>query len=244
MQHEHRFLRPSAGAVVLVGMTTRTNELQDAARHAAGILEYWFSTLDDAASLERTAEPFRTCHQRWYGKDAAIDADIQQRFEPLLFEVTKDGRRLDDTIAAFRAVPRGLLALVVLLDQLPRNMYRNTPGMYAHDPLALAVTLAAIREYERDESIPLVARMFLYVPLMHVENLTLQQYMLAQFDELVERARARSPKNEAFFAFARDYARRHVDVVAQFGRFPHRNEILGRQSTAAEKAFLLDHPGF
>ena len=89
-----------------------------------------------------------------------------------------------------------------------------------------------------------LALAFLYVPLMHVENLTIQQYMLARFDDLVERARTRSPQNVRFFAFARDYARRHVDVVATFGRFPHRNAILGRLSTPSEEAFLVDNPGF
>jgi uncharacterized protein (DUF924 family) len=232
-------LRPSVDDDVFDIVMTTT-----AAEHAASILEYWFSTLDDAASLDRNAEPFRACYQRWYGKDPAIDAEIKSRFEPLLLETAKDGRNLDELTAQLRKAPHGLLALVVLLDQMPRNMYRSTAAMYAHDPLALAVALAAIREYEQDETLPLVRRMFLYVPLMHVENLTLQEYMLARFDDLVVRAATRSPQNRQFFEFARDYARRHVEVVSKFGRFPHRNEILNRQSTAAEKAFLVDHPGF
>lgn len=223
---------------------TTNDTARDAAGHAATLLEYWFATLDDAAPLDRAAEPFRTCYQRWYGKDPAIDAEIRTRFESLLHETARDGRRLNDVITAFRNAPHGLLALVILLDQLPRNMYRDTPQMYAHDPLALAVSLAAIREYEHDESLPTVRRMFLYVPLMHVENSTIQEYMLAQFDDLVERARTRSPQNRGFFELARDYARRHVEVVARFGRFPHRNAILSRQSTAEEEAYLVDSPGF
>ncbi|GMV13700.1 MAG: hypothetical protein AMXMBFR56_19240 [Polyangiaceae bacterium] len=221
-------------------MTTKPNELQ----HAATILQYWFSTLDDAAPLDRAAEPFRTCYRRWYGKDPATDADIRTRFEPVLRETTADGRRLDDVMAAYRSAPYGLLALVILLDQLPRNMYRDTPRMYSHDPLALAVSLAAIREYEHDEELPTVRRMFLYVPLMHVESSTIQEYMLAKFEALVERARTRSPQNLGFFELARDYARRHVEVVAKFGRFPHRNAILSRKTTPAEEAFLVDNPGF
>jgi uncharacterized protein (DUF924 family) len=225
-------------------MKLERETVEGVARRAADILEYWFSTLDDAARLDRAEEPFRSCFQRWYGKDPAIDAEIRTRFEPLLVETARDGRRLTDTIAAFRREPHGLLALVVLLDQLPRNMYRDTPRMYAHDPLALVVTVAAIREYENDEALPIVRRMFLYVPLMHVENLTIQEYMLAHFDDLAERGRARSPHNQDFFEFARDYARRHVDVVARFGRFPHRNAILRRESTTEEKVFLADNPGF
>lgn len=225
-------------------MKLERETVEEPPRRAAEILAYWFSTLDDAARLDRAEEPFRSCFQRWYGKDPAIDAEIRTRFEPLLVETARDGRRLTDTIAAWTREPHGLLALVVLLDQLPRNMYRDTSRMYAHDPLALAVTVAAIREYIGDEALPIVWRMFLYVPLMHVENVTIQEYMLAQFDDLLERARSRSPQNVDFFAFARDYARRHVEVVAKFGRFPHRNAILGRESTAEEQAFLADNPGF
>jgi uncharacterized protein (DUF924 family) len=211
---------------------------------AATILEYWFSNLDDDAQLDPAAEPFRTCFQRWYGKDPAIDAEIRARFEPLLLEVSREGRRLDEILDAFRAAPGGLLALVILLDQLPRNMYRRSARMYEHDALALAASLAAIRAYEHDASLPVVRRMFLYVPLMHVENRTLQGYMLSRFDALVELARARSPQNVGFFEHARDQARRHVDVVARFGRFPHRNELLGRETKPAERTFLVDNPGF
>jgi len=91
-------------------MMTTGHDARDAARHAGTILEYWFSTLDDAERLDRAVEPFRTCYQRWYGKDPAVDAEIRTRFEPLLLEVTKDGRRLNDTISAFRQAPYGLLA--------------------------------------------------------------------------------------------------------------------------------------
>jgi uncharacterized protein (DUF924 family) len=225
-------------------MTRQPDDAPAAAHHAAAILEYWFSSLDDASRLDRTADPFRSCYQRWYGKDPAIDAEIRTRFEPVLRAATEDGRQLNETISAWRRAPYGLLALLLLLDQLPRNMYRNAPGMYAHDPLALVVAMEAIRAYEDDETLPLVRRMFLFVPLMHVENLTLQELMLGRFDDLVERARTRSPENRQFFAFARDYARRHVDVIAKFGRFPHRNEILARETTPAEKDFLVDNPGF
>lgn len=204
------------------------------------ILEYWFSSLDDTTSLDRQVEPCRTCFARWYGKDPAIDDEIRKRFESVLLEVTRDGRDWDDEVAAWRSAPRGWLALVILLDQFPRNIYRDSARMYAHDALALTVTTAAIREYE-EQTLSLVQRMFLYVPLMHVENLTLQQAMVVRFEALVTLATERSPQNVGFFEFALDYARRHRDVVATFGRFPHRNAILGRQSTASELEFLERH---
>jgi uncharacterized protein (DUF924 family) len=217
---------------------------RDSAQQAAAILDYWFSTLDDSARLDPNSEPFRTCYQRWYGKDPSVDADIRARFEPLLLATAEAGRHLDDLLATWRQTPRGLLALVILLDQLPRNMYRDSAGMYAHDPFALAVTLAALREHQHDDALPLVWRMFLYVPLMHVENLTLQEHMLTRFHALVAAAHTRSPHSRGFFEMARDYAQRHVAVVARFGRFPHRNKILQRQSSAAEIAYLKDNPGF
>jgi uncharacterized protein (DUF924 family) len=208
-----------------------------AAEVSQAILEYWFSSLDDGVVLDRQSEPFSTCFARWYGKQPAIDQEIRARFEPVLLAVTKDGARWDREVAAWQQAPLGLLALVVLLDQFPRNMYRDSARMYAHDELALSVTALAIREYEA-RPLTLVQKMFLYVPLMHSENLTLQQAMVARFESLVEQAELRSPQNKAFFEFALDYARRHLRVVETFGRFPHRNAILGRTSTSAELEFL------
>ncbi len=107
------FLRPAARHVVFVAMTTREDDLLDVARHATTITDYWFATLDDGSRLDRAAEPFRTCYQRWYGKDPAVDADIKARFEPVLLDTTRDGRRLDDVILAFREKPRGPLSRAV-----------------------------------------------------------------------------------------------------------------------------------
>jgi uncharacterized protein (DUF924 family) len=216
----------------------------DVENRAQLILEYWFSSLDDNSVLDRTTEPFATCFARWYGKRPEIDDEIRSRFESDLKLVTSDGARWDDELAAWSRVPNGLLALVILLDQLPRNMYRDTAAMYAHDPLALTTASIAIREYEA-APLSLVQRMFLYVPLMHAENLTIQQTMVRRFSDLVELSAVKSPRNRDFFAFALDYAKRHRDVVATYGRFPHRNAILGRSSTEAEKAFLeTENAGF
>lgn len=212
-------------------MSTSIEEL------SGSILEYWFSSLDDASRLDRQAQPFGTCFARWYGKQPAIDDEIRTRFEPALLAVTRDGARWDDKVADFGRSPLGLLALVILLDQFPRNMYRDSARMYAYDDLALTVTGLAIREYE-EHPLSLVQRMFLYVPLMHAENLTLQEGMVARFESLLGLAATRSAENVGFFGFALDYARRHRDVVETFGRFPHRNVILGRTSTPAELEFL------
>jgi uncharacterized protein (DUF924 family) len=219
-------------------MSTPTEELSKT------ILDYWFSSLDDTTPLDRQREPFQTCFARWYGKQAAIDDEIRARFEPALLAATRDGSRWERELANWQRAPLGLLSLVILLDQLPRNMYRGSSRMYAYDALALSVTTLAIREYET-HPLSLVQRMFLYVPLMHVESATLQQAMVARFEGLAKSALERSPHNSGFFEFALQYARRHREVVETFGRFPHRNAILERTSTPAELEFLKrDDAGF
>jgi uncharacterized protein (DUF924 family) len=212
---------------------TREHDAGDSTKE---ILEYWFSTLDDGTPLDRAADPFRTCFTRWYGKDKAIDDEIRARFEPVLNAITSHGAGWEDEVERWRRTPRGLVALTILLDQLPRNMYRGTAAMYAHDPLALSVATIAMRENEAD--LLLVQQMFLYMPLMHAENLTLQQVTVRRFEGLVELAKTRSPKNEGFFRYGLDYAHKHLDVVRSYGRFPHRNALLGRESTAAELEYL------
>ena len=208
-----------------------------AAESARAILDYWFSSLNDSVLLDRQSDPFKTCFSRWYGKQPAIDTEIRERFEPMLLAATRDGAQWDNEVASWQQAPLGLLALVILLDQFPRNMYRGSPRMYAQDDLALSVATLAIREYE-DQPLTLVQRMFLYVPLMHSENLTIQQAMVARFESLAALAAVRSRQNKAFFEFALDYARKHLSVVEACGRFPHRNEILGRTSTPVELELL------
>jgi uncharacterized protein (DUF924 family) len=201
------------------------------------LLQFWFGTLDDDTMLNREAQPFASHFARWYGKSPDIDAEIRARFEPTLVEVSSNGKRWDETVARWSEHPRGLLALTILLDQLPRNMYRGTARMYAWDTLGLLVSERARVELDIDR-LPLTQQMFVAVPLMHVEDLTSQQRMLSYFEGFVTQARTKSPANLGFYEFALKYAQRHVDVVAEYGRFPHRNDILGRPSTEAEKQFL------
>ncbi len=214
---------------------TTTKSFEVPAR-AAAILDFWFGPMDDRTTLNREAEPFATYFQRWYGKNPAVDAAIREQFEPDLAHVTGDGRNWDDTVRQWRAQPRGMLALTILVDQLPRNMYRDSLRMYTHDAPGLLTSEAARADITDD--LPLVHRMFVSVPLMHVENLTLQERMLADFEGLLELARTRSPQNVGFYQFALDYAKRHVDVIRQYARFPHRNSIFGRSSTPEETEFL------
>lgn len=193
--------------------------------------------------LNREAEPFATYFVRWYGKNPKVDAEIKAEFEGDLLAVTQDGRQWDATVREWAAQPQGLLALTLLLDQIPRNIYRNSAAMYTHDALGLLVSDLARAEPSADK-LPLTHQMFLAVPLMHVESVTIQQRMMTEFERFVELAKTRSPQNVGFYKFALDFGRRHLEVVEKYGRFPHRNELLGRTSTEAELEFLKNSDAY
>jgi uncharacterized protein (DUF924 family) len=165
----------------------------------------------------------------WWRKDPVTDADIRARFEPLVVQVLA-GERED-----WARTPSGLLALVILTDQFTRNIYRGTPRAFGGDPFALAWCRRALAE-SADRSLHPLERLFLYLPLEHSEVLADQEACIALLKALV--VEAAEPAARALLADALDYACRHGEVIRRFGRFPHRNAILGRASTVAETAFL------
>lgn len=199
----------------------------------SALLDYWFGALHDDMSWDRERAPFAVHFNRWYGKDPTVDQEIKERFEPALLSVTASADDWARVQSAVADDPRASLAVTVLLDQLPRNMYRDSPKMYQNDALALAHAYRCLVA-GHDSKLSLLERMFAYVPLMHAENFTLQTVMEAKFEALARDAAGSSPHNLPFLEFALGYARRHREVIERFGRFPHRNAILGRQSTAAE----------
>jgi uncharacterized protein (DUF924 family) len=160
---------------------------------------------------------------KWFKKDPAFDQEIAERFLAV-WEAAAGGK-----LAAWEQTPESALALVIVLDQFPRNMFRGQRRCYDCDPTARAV---AQRTLARgfDQKIAHTERQFFYLPFMHSEYLPDQEHCL----EL-----ARSCGEEEF---AR-YAERHADIIRRFGRFPHRNPIMGRSTTAEEQAFL-DAGGF
>lgn len=190
------------------------------------ILSFWLGTLD----ADGLAEPAIT--KRWFTSEASFDAEIRRRFEAEYDAIVAKHRN------AWLDAPRGCVAFVIVLDQFSRNMFRGTAKMYAADDLALA---AATRAVERTWARALVTeeRSFLYMPFMHAEDRTAQDRSVALFeafrDELHGRARER-------VASSVGYAHAHRDIIARFGRFPHRNAILGRASTPEEIEFL-NQPG-
>jgi uncharacterized protein (DUF924 family) len=176
---------------------------------ATGILGFWFGD----GTLARA---------EWFRKDPVFDAAIRERFGAAV------ERALEGAFAAWAAEPRGALALVLLLDQFTRNIHRDTARMFAGDARALAVAESAVAAGFDDALMP-QERSFLYLPFEHAEDAAAQARSVALFTRLAEEAGLQSPL---------EWAQKHADVIRRFGRYPHRNEILGRASTPEETAFL------
>jgi uncharacterized protein (DUF924 family) len=180
------------------------------------VLDFWFGAADAPAG--EAPRPV------WFAADAAFDRAVGAHCAALHLEAAAG--RLDP----WAVTPRGALALVILLDQVPRNLYRGTPRAYATDAQALALARAAVAA-GFDRALPPVPRWFVYLPFEHSEALADQQRSVALFEAL---------RHHPATAEALDTVRRHHEIVARFGRFPHRNAILGRVSTQAELAFLQE----
>ena len=180
---------------------------------ATEVLEFWFGEPGSAEHLRSRS--------LWFTKSDATDRAIAERF----------GAIVEDALAGshddWAATPRGALALVILLDQFTRNIHRNTPRAFAGDARALALATRLV-DTARDLSLAPVERWFAYMPFEHSERLVDQYESVRLFERLA------ADGLEAPL----DWARKHFDVVARFGRFPHRNAILGRVSTPEEVEYL------
>lgn len=157
--------------------------------------------------------------EKWFQPPPEFDAEIVERFGATYEDAAAE------RLAAWEATPEGALALIIVLDQFSRNMFRDSPKAFAADPLACAVTERAI-EKGHDMAVPEDRRIFFYMPLEHAEDLALQ-------DRCVALVKERCPRGQYV-----DFAERHRAVIARFGRFPHRNEVLGRESTPEEIEYL------
>ena len=166
--------------------------------------------------------------RRWFGVDKALDAEIRTRFGDALTQA-RDGA-FDDWIKT----PRGRLALVILFDQFTRNLHRGTARAFENDARGLALAEAGLDAHE-DEGLSFEEKMFLYMPLAHSEDVSRQERHLA----LVEAAANAAPRGlEKAYGSATEHARGYLEQIRRFGRFPHRNMILGRTCTQEEMAFL------
>lgn len=190
--------------------------------HAGQVLEFWFG--DALASPEQVDARV----ELWFSRNDDFDREIRRRFAPLPELATRGG------LDGWRAEASSALALVLVLDQFPRNLYRNSARAFEFDPFALEVALDSVAQGFDQELHPLPASFF-YLPLEHAEAIEPQDRAVRLFEQLTGRASAE--QRPLFEKFA-SYARRHRDVIRRFGRFPHRNEMLNRQSTLAEVAYL------
>lgn len=186
------------------------------------ILDFWFgSDADDGIVGKEKAV-------LWWSKHPQIDGEIRQRFEGL---VAKAGA---GELIAWQATPSGRLALILLTDQFPRSICRDSPRAFAYDAKALAWSLDGVQE-RADLKLRSIERVLFYLPPEHAESLQYQEQSVKHFRELLDEV---GPDLKPIFQSYLDYAVRHRDIIARFGRFPHRNKILGRESTPEELAFL------
>ncbi|MCX7512778.1 DUF924 family protein [Frateuria sp. STR12] len=186
---------------------------------AQDVLDFWFA--DENAV-------------RWFVRDADFDQVIAGRFGPTLEAAANDA--LDD----WAVTPHGWLALLIVLDQFSRNIHRGSARAFAQDAKAQALALEGLARRD-DEALAPLERVFAYLPLEHAEDLALQWRSVTLFRALSLQA---SPNARGQYESFLDYARRHCEVVARYGRFPHRNAALGRPGTADEQAYLAEGGGF
>ncbi len=190
------------------------------------LIDFWFGPLEGPASLNRDR------YDMWFTNGRAYDAAIRDRFGALWQQAA------DGALDAWAETPRGRLALILLLDQGSRHIHRGTPRAFEQDLYAQALTLEGI-ELGHDRALLPLQRSFFYLPLEHAEDINVQHQSLEAFTDLADEA---PPELAEDFASFLDYARRHLDVIRRFGRFPDLNAILGRESTPEEREFL-QQPG-
>jgi uncharacterized protein (DUF924 family) len=186
------------------------------------VLEFWFGRLE--GPLDFPAEKSAL----WFRKSDETDSLIRGQFQ-LMWQ-----RALEGAYDSWSKTPHGRLALILLLDQFSRNMFRGTPRAFEGDSSALELAREGVQKKE-DRNLHTVERVFFYMPFEHSEDLEMQKESVRLFTELLESThdQLKRPVRE----FLR-YAQAHHDIIKRFGRFPHRNLILGRESTAEELEFL------
>jgi uncharacterized protein (DUF924 family) len=189
------------------------------------ILDFWFGELDELGFCAPSQ------HSLWFKASEVTDEQCRGQFGECVAQA------LTGELDHWADTDRGLIALMVLLDQFTRNIHRGTAQAFVGDARALTLAQRTIVAGHHLR-LPAIHQVFLYLPLEHSEDLEVQEEGVALFDELV-----RVTGNQMFADF-RQYAVAHRDVIAQFGRFPHRNSILARESTAAELDYLATHGGF
>jgi uncharacterized protein (DUF924 family) len=205
--------------------TTFTDEDQARIRE---ILDFWFREQElSAPQIDRRMDI-------WFGEDPVFDHEIKKEFSGDV------ERACQGKLDHWATDPQGRLALILLVDQFRRNLYRGTADAFAMDKLALKLCVEGAME-KKDKVLTPIQKVFFYMPLQHAESRKVQAKSVELFNRLAESV---SPTYQETFLTVAQFAELHKDIIDQFGRFPHRNQLLGRDNTPEEEEYLADAPDF
>jgi uncharacterized protein (DUF924 family) len=188
------------------------------------VIEFWFR------DQELSAPQIDQRMEIWFGADAVFDHEIEKEFADDI-AAASDGK-----LEHWAADPHGRLALIILIDQFRRNIHRNTAEAFSKDKLALKLCVQGAVE-KSDRKLTAIQRVFFYMPLQHAESRKVQAKSVELYDRLANTVSA--TYRETFLTVAQ-FAELHKDIIDQFGRFPHRNALLGRENTPEEAEYLAD----
>jgi len=195
---------------------------------AQKVLDYWFGEIENGFPKENR-------NQLWFAGGKQVDDDIQEHFEPLVKSASKG------KLSNWEATPQERIALIILLDQFTRNLFRGSEEAFAYDIQAQSICLTGI-ELGHDQELPHIMRLFFYMPLEHSESRELHQKGMSLFTAMSEEIHK---DHETTYQSFLDSVDEHKKIVDQFGRYPHRNKSLGRVSTPEEIEYLSgDHKSF
>lgn len=188
------------------------------------ILKFWFG------HVEETIVPSETRARIWFGDSPEVDGEIKQKFSQDLNQSIQGGN------TTWEKDPRGQLALIIMLDQFSRHIFRDTPQAFAQDDYALSICIQGMSK-DDDHHLSLIERVFYYFPLLHSEHVANQEKSIRAYQQLVELA---FPETQVIYESFFKFATHHYNIVRRFGRFPQRNTLLGRESTPEEIQYVKD----
>ena len=207
----------------------RMCELCASMENAQDVLDFWFGDSD------QNTQTVDSRMERWFSSDAELDADIEAQFGELV------ERASTGELQHWAEEPEARLALIILLDQFRRNIYRGTPDAFALDGVSLKLCVEGTIAGVHDQLTP-EQRIFFFMPLQHAESLKIQDKSVSIYNALAESVTGTLRET---FATCAQFAELHRDIIAEFGRFPHRNVILRRENSSAEATYLsADAPSF
>lgn len=215
--------------VKLLSESMAASITDDDARRIDEILSFWFKEQElSAPQIDRRMDI-------WFGENPDFDDEVEAKF------CDDVARASTGKLDHWAEDPRGRLALIILIDQFRRNIYRNTEKAFSRDRLALKLCVEGAME-KKDKSLTPIQKVFFYMPLQHTESRKVQTKSAELYSRLAESV---SPTYRETFLTVAQFAELHKDIIDQFGRFPHRNALLGRENTPEEDKYLAgDSPDF